>query len=49
MLENAIRGYHEYTGLWDSAVNGVGLTCEKDPGHSHDTFAVGMTVKIGGC
>ena len=42
MLESVIHGYHKYKGLWDAAVNGVGLLCEREPENSHDTFAVAV-------
>ena len=42
MLESVIRGYYGYKGLWDAAIDGVGLACKREPGNSHDTFAVAV-------
>ena len=42
MLEDVVCGYDKYKGLWDTAIDGVGLPCERESGNSHDTFAVAV-------
>ena len=34
--------YHEYKEIWDAAVNGVGLPCEREPVNPHNNFAVAV-------
>ena len=40
LLGSVIHGYHECKKFWDAAVDGVGLPCKREPGNSHNTFAV---------
>ena len=37
-LDSIVRGYHEYKDIWDAEVDGA----EREPGNSHDTFAVAV-------
>ena len=41
-LQSVVRGYHEYKEIWDAAVDGVDLPCEREPGNPHDIFAVAV-------
>ena len=41
-VESVIRGYHEYKDIWDAAIDGLELPCEREPGNPHDTSAVAV-------
>ena len=36
-----VRGYHVYQDVWSTRV-GEQLTCDREPGNHHDTFAVAI-------
>ena len=38
-LTTAVRGFHVYKNAWEPTIGEV-LSCERDVGNSHDTFAV---------
>ena len=42
-IQAVVRGYHHYKAIWDAAIDGKVLSCEKEVGNIHDTLAV--TVK----
>ena len=37
-----VRGYHHYKAIWDAAIDGEVLSCEREVGNVHDTFAVAV-------
>ena len=42
-VSSTVRGYHHYKAIWNAAIDGEVLSCEREVGNVHDTFAV--TVK----
>ena len=40
-VESMVRGYHVYQSIWTPSV-GEELLCRKEPGNSHDPFAVAV-------
>ena len=40
-LTTAVRGFHVYQDVWEPTIGEV-LSCERDIGNSHDTFAVAI-------
>ena len=47
-VESMIRGYHEYQLIWNDPIIGEELGCEREPGNSHDPYAVAVKKAIGG-
>ena len=45
-VQAVVHGYHHYKAIWDIAIDGEVLSCEREVGNVHDTFAV--TVKNDG-
>ena len=39
---SVVRGYHEYKDIWDAAIDGLELPCEREPGNSHDPSTVAV-------
>ena len=39
---SVVRGYHEYKDIWDAAIDGLELPCEREPRNSHDPSAVAV-------
>ena len=46
-IESVVRGYHEYKDIWDAAIDGLELSCEREPGNPHDPVAVGVKRSAG--
>ena len=40
-LTTAVHGFHVYKNVWESTIDEV-LSCKRDVGNSHDTFAVAI-------
>ena len=40
-ISSVVRGYHIYQDVWSAGV-GEQLTCDREPGNRHDTFAVAV-------
>ena len=45
---SVIRGYHEYKDIWDAAIDGLELPCEREPGNLHDPSAVAVVKRSSG-
>ena len=41
-VQAMVRGYHYYKAIWEAAIDGEVLSCEREVGNVHDTFAVGV-------
>ena len=39
-VQAMIRGYHVYKVIWEAAIDGEVLLCDREVGNIHDTFAV---------
>ena len=37
-----VQGYHAYKEIWNAAMDGTELSCEREIGNSHDPFAVAI-------
>ena len=46
-IESVVRGYHEYKDIWDAAIDGLELSCEREPGNPHDPSAVAVKRSAG--
>ena len=44
-VEAMVRGYHEYQKVWNALIGEI-LSCEREVGSIHDTFAVAI-IKYG--
>lgn len=47
-VESVVRGYHEYKDIWDAAIDGLELPCEREPGNPHDPSAVAVVKRSSG-
>ena len=45
---SVVRGYHEYKDIWDAAIDGLELPCEREPGNPRDTSAVAVVKRSPG-
>ena len=41
-IETVVRGYHVYKEIWNAAVDGTELPCEREIGNARDPFAVAI-------
>ena len=41
-VEAVVRGYHICKEIWEGAIDGVELPCEREIGNAHDPFAVAI-------
>ena len=48
MVETMIRGYHEYTRIWESPSSTDNLFCQREIGNPHDTLAVAVKRNVAG-
>ena len=48
LIESVVWGYHEYKDIWDAAIDGLELSCEREPGNPHDPSAVAVTKRSPG-
>jgi len=46
LIESVIQGYHEYKDIWDVAIDGAELPCEREPGNPHDPSAVAVAKRL---
>jgi len=49
LVQNVVWGYHEYKDIWDAAIDGLELPCEREPGNPRDQSAVAMAKKRPRC
>ena len=47
-VNSVSRGYHEYKAVWVSPTVGEVLSCEREAGNNHDTYAVAFKKVIDG-
>ena len=51
-VQAMVRGYHYYKAIWEAAIDGEVLSCEREVGNVHDTFAVSVKkdgIVVGHC
>ena len=41
-IKTVVQGYHTYEEIWNAAMDGTELPCERVIGNSHDSFAVAI-------
>ena len=41
-IQAVVHGYHYYKSIWEAAIDGEVLACEREVGNVHDTFAVSV-------
>lgn len=41
-VESIVRSYHVYQDIWDAAIDGLELPCEREPGNPHDPSAIAV-------
>ena len=41
-IQVVVRGYHYYKSIWEAAIDGEVLACEREVGNVHDTFTVSV-------
>ena len=41
-VSSVVRGYHEYKDIWSAPIDGIELSCEREPGNPRDTSAVAV-------
>ena len=46
LIENVVQGYHEYKDIWDAAIDGIELPCEREPGNLYESSAVTLAKRI---
>ena len=39
-IETVVRGYHIYKEIWNAAMDGTELLCEREIGNAHDPFSI---------
>ena len=45
-IETVVRGYHVYKEIWNAAVDGTELPCEREIGNARDPFTVAIKKAI---